>query len=54
MFPGLTKRWRPCSCSCRSDRFMTARVATMKGHMETEHGYEGKHAGVVKKLKGKG
>ena len=40
--------------TCHSDRFMTASVATMKGHMETEHGYEGKCAGAVKKLKGKG
>ena len=40
--------------TCRSDGFMTASMATMKGHMETEHGYEGKRAGVVKKLKGKG
>ena len=39
---------------CRSDGFTTASVATMKGHMETEHGYEGKCAGAVKKLKGKG
>ena len=40
--------------TCRSDGFMTASVAAMKMHMETEHGYEGKRAGVVKKLKGKG
>ena len=40
--------------TCRSDGFTTASVAAMKGHMETEHGYEGKHTGAVKKLKGKG
>ena len=40
--------------TCWSDRFTTASVAAMKGHMETEHGYEGKHAGAVKKPKGKG
>ena len=40
--------------TCRSDGFTTASVAAMKGHMETEHGYEGKRAGAVKKPKGKG
>ena len=40
--------------TCHSDGFTTASVAAMKGHMETEHGYEGKHAGAVKKPKGKG
>ena len=40
--------------TCRSDGFTTASVATIKGHMEAEHGYEGKHAGAVKKPKGKG
>ena len=40
--------------TCRSDGFTTASVAAMKGHMETKHGYEGKRAGVVKKLKEKG
>ena len=40
--------------TCRSDGFTMASMATMKGHMETEHGYEGKRAGVVKKPKGKG
>ena len=40
--------------TCRSDRFTTASVAAMKGHMQTEHGYEGKRAGAVKKPKGKG
>ena len=40
--------------TCRSDGFTMASVAAMKGHMETEHGYEGKRAGAVKKPKGKG
>ena len=40
--------------TCRSDGFTMASVATMKGHMETEHRYKGKRAGAVKKLKGKG
>ena len=40
--------------TCCSDWFTTASMAAMKGHMETEHGYEGKHAGVVKKPKGEG
>ena len=40
--------------TCHSDGFTTASVAAMKGHMETEHSYEGKHAGAVKKPKGKG
>ena len=40
--------------TCRSDGFATAFVATMKGHMETEHGYEGKRTNAVKKPKGKG
>ena len=40
--------------TCRSDGFKTASVATMKGHMETKHGYEGKRAGAVKKPKEKG
>ena len=40
--------------TCRSDGFMMASVAAMKGHMEMEHGYEGKHASAVKKPKGKG
>ena len=38
----------------RSDGFTTASVAAMKGHMEMEHGYEGKRTGAVKKPKGKG
>ena len=40
--------------TCRANGFMMASVATMKTHMEMEHGYEGKHASVVKKPKGKG
>ena len=40
--------------TCRSDGFTTASVAAMKGHMETEHGYEGKHVTAVNKPKGKG
>ena len=40
--------------TCWADRFMMASVAAMKAHMETEHGYEGKRAGAVKKPKGKG
>ena len=40
--------------TCRSDGFTTASVAAMKGHMETEHRYEGKRASAVKKPKGKG
>ena len=40
--------------TCWSDRFTTASVAAMKAHMETMHRYEGKHAGAVKKPKGKG
>ena len=40
--------------TCQSDGFTMASVATMKGHMETEHGYKGKRAGAVKKPKGKG
>ena len=40
--------------TCQSDGLTTASVATMKGHMETEHRYKGKRTGVVKKPKGKG
>ena len=40
--------------TCRSDGFTMASMATMKGHMETEHGYKGKCTGAVKKPKGKG
>ena len=40
--------------TCRADGFTMASVAAMKVHMETEHGYEGKRAGAVKKPKGKG
>ena len=39
--------------TCRADGFMTASVAAMKAHMESEHGYEGKRASAVKKPKGK-
>ena len=38
----------------RADGFTMASVAAMKAHMETEHGYEGKRTGAVKKPKGKG
>ena len=40
--------------TCHSNGFTTASVATMKAHMETEHGYEGKRGTQAKKLKGKG
>ena len=40
--------------TCRADRFTMASVAAMKAHMETEHGYKGKHGGQAKKAKGKG
>ena len=40
--------------TCRADRFTTASMAAMKAHMESEHGYEGKRSGAVKKPKGKG
>ena len=40
--------------TCRADGFMMASVAAMKAHMETEHGYKGKHGSQVKKAKGKG
>ena len=40
--------------TCHSDGFTMASMATMKGHMETKHGYEGKRAGAVKKPKEKG
>ena len=40
--------------TCHSDGFMTASVATMKAHMEAEHGYEGKRGAQAKKQKGKG
>ena len=40
--------------TCRADGFTMASVATMKVHMESEHRYEGKRAGAVKTLKGKG
>ena len=50
----LVRKHYGMGLTCRSDGFTTASVAAMKGHMETEHGYEGKHTGTVKKLKGKG
>ena len=34
--------------TCRADGFTTASVAVMKAHMETEHGYKGKHGGQAK------
>ena len=40
--------------TCWADGFTTASVAAMKVHMESEDGYKGKHAGAVKKPKGKG
>ena len=40
--------------TCRADGFTMASVATMKAHMESEHGYQGKRASAVKKPKGKG
>ena len=40
--------------TCRADGFTMASMATMKAHMEKEHRYKGKRAGMVKKLKGKG
>ena len=40
--------------TCQADGFMMASVAAMKVHMESEHGYEGKRTGAVKKPKGKG
>ena len=40
--------------TCHANRFMMASVATMKAHMEMEHGYKGKHGGQAKKAKGKG
>ena len=40
--------------TCHADGFMTASMATMKAHMEMEHGYKGKRSGPAKKAKGKG
>ena len=40
--------------TCHANGFTTASVATMKAHMEMEHGYKGKHGGQAKKSKGKG
>ena len=39
--------------TCQADGFTMASVATMKAHMESAHGYEGKYAGQAKKSKGK-
>ena len=33
--------------TCHADGFMMASIAAMKAHMEKEHGYEGKRAGVL-------
>ena len=49
----ICKHYR-MSLTCRANGFTTASVATMKAHMETEHGYKGKHSGQAKKAKGKG
>ena len=40
--------------TCHANGFTMASVAAMKAHMETEHGYKGKHGGQAKKAKGKG
>ena len=40
--------------TCCANGFMTASMAMMKAHMETEHGYKGKCGGQAKKAKGKG
>ena len=40
--------------TCHSDGFTTASVATMKTHIEVEHGYEVKRGTQAKKQKGKG
>ena len=40
--------------TCGAEGFTMASVATMKVHMELEHGYEGKRTSGVKKPKGKG
>ena len=40
--------------TCRADGFTMVSVATMKAHMEAEHGYKGKPGGQAKKAKGKG
>ena len=40
--------------TCRADGFTMASMATMKAHMETEHGYKGKRGSQAKKAKGKG
>ena len=40
--------------TCHADGFTMASMAVMKAHMETEHGYKGKHGSQAKKAKGKG
>ena len=40
--------------TCHADGFTMASLAAMKAHMETEHGYKGKHGCQAKKAKGKG
>ena len=40
--------------TCCADGFTMASMAVMKAHMETEHGYKGKHGSQAKKAKGKG
>ena len=39
--------------TCWADGFMTASMAAMKVHMESEHGYKGKRASVVNEAEGK-
>ena len=40
--------------TCCADGFTTASMAALKAHMETEHGYKGKHGSPAKKAKAKG
>ena len=40
----VRKHYYKMGLTCHSDGFMTASVATMKAHMEAEHGYEGKRS----------
>ena len=40
--------------TCCADGFTMASMATMKAHMEMEHGYKGKRGSQAKKAKGKG
>ena len=40
--------------TCHSNGFTMASMAAMKAHIETDHGYEGKHGAQAKKQKGKG